>query len=397
VATNTFQKTSASWGLIGGLLLLMSPMTANADIKTVSVKGEAAIIKGDKDQGLKDAKREARRRAVEEGAGVLVQSNTVVRNFQLVSDEITTSAKGVIVEEQWGKPAYTDNSVSVELTAKVSPEAIQDAMCTIIKANHDPKVALVFAERVGKHGMPYQKKISERGPMETLFTQALMDSCFTIVEPGVAITEISSTGDIPKATIDEIASNADAQYILIGKADTLYKEASGSFFKGTGMKPYTVASHIKLFSVETLRVEATATANHVIPGTNSLAILNVKDDDDKGRKKIETKVVAPIMDELFGRIAKRWSSDLVNAAQVQVIVKGIKKYRDAKSFVKAVKGAFSGVTINQRGVKNGQGTFDLALEGGSDAFAAKMDGSKAAGREIVVLEVTRGKIVLELK
>ena len=101
MATNTFQKTSASWGLIGGLLLLMSPMTANADIKTVSVKGEAAVIKGDKDQGLKDAKREARRRAVEEGAGVLVQSNTVVRNFQLVSDEITTSAKGVIVEEQW--------------------------------------------------------------------------------------------------------------------------------------------------------------------------------------------------------------------------------------------------------------------------------------------------------
>jgi hypothetical protein len=39
----------------------------------------------------------------------------------------------------------------------------------------------------------------------------------------------------------------------------------------------------------------------------------------------------------------------------------------------------------------------LALEGGSDAFAAKMDGSKAGGREIVVLEVTRGKVVLELK
>ena len=397
MATKLFQKASRYWGVLGGLLLVLAPLNANAEIKSVSVKGEAAIIKGDKDQALKDAKREARRRAVEEGAGVLVQSNTVVRNFQMVSDEITTTANGVIVEEQWGKPVYSSNTVAVDLVAKVSPEAIQDAMCTVIKANHDPKVALVFAERVGKHGMPYQKKIAERGPMETLFTQALMDSCFTIVETGVAVTEISSSGDIPKTTIDEIAANADAQYILLGKADTLYKEATGSFFKGTGMKPYTISSHIKLFSVETLRVEATASANYNIPGTNSLAILNVPDDEDKSRKKVDTKVVAPIMDELFGRIAKRWSSDLVNAAQVQVIVKGIKKYRDAKSFVKAVKGAFSGATINQRGVKNGRGTFDLALEGGSDAFAAKMDGSKAAGREIVVLEVTRGKVVLELK
>jgi hypothetical protein len=397
VATKTFQKASRYLGILGGLLLVLSPLTVNAEIKSVSAKGEAAIIKGDKAQALKDAKREARRRAVEEGAGVMVKSNTVVRNFQLVSDEITTSANGVIVDEQWSKPAYGDNTVSIELVAKVSPEAIADAMCTVIKANHDPKVALVFAERVGKHGMPYQKKIAERGPMETMFTQALMDSCFTIVEPGVAVTEISNTGDIPKATIDEIAANSDAQYILIGKADTLYKEATGSFFKGTGMKPFTISGHVKLFSVETLRVEATAAESVNIPGTNSQAVLNVPDDEDRSRKKVETKVVDPIMDELFSRIAKRWSSDLVNNAQVQVIVKGIKKYRDAKSFVKAVKGAFSGATINQRGVKNGQGTFDLALEGGSDAFAAKMDGSKAGGREIVVLEVTRGKVILELK
>ena len=377
--------------------MALTPVAAQADIKTVSVSGEAAIIKGDKDQGLKDAKREARRRAVEQGAGVLVQSNTVVRNFQLVSDEITTAAKGVIVEEQWGKPAYTDNAVSIELTAKVSPEAIQDAMCTVIKANHDPKVALIFAERTGKHGMEYQEKIAERGQMEALFTQALMDSCFTIVEPGVPVTKVSSTGDFPKETIDAIAENSDAQYILVGKADTLYKEQTGSIFKGTGMKPFSVSAHVKLFSVETLQVEATGSANTVIPSTNALAILNVKDDTDKSRTKIDAKVVGPVMDSLFGRIAKRWSSDLVNAARVQVIVTGIKKYRDAKSFVKAVKGAFSGATINQRGVKNGKGTFDLELEGGSDAFAAKMDGAKAGGREIVVLEVTRGKIVLELK
>ena len=86
MATKLFQQASRYWGVLGGLLLALAPMNANAEIKSVSVKGEAAIIKGDKDQALKDAKREARRRAVEEGAGVLVQSNTVVRNFQMVSD-----------------------------------------------------------------------------------------------------------------------------------------------------------------------------------------------------------------------------------------------------------------------------------------------------------------------
>ena len=90
----------SSVALVGLGLLVASP--AEAGIKKVTVVGEAAAVDGNQEQSEAAAKRAARRAAVEEGAGVLVESNTIVRNFQMVSDEIATSARGVIVDETWG-------------------------------------------------------------------------------------------------------------------------------------------------------------------------------------------------------------------------------------------------------------------------------------------------------
>ena len=57
--------------ITAALLLSLAAPAALADTKTVSVEGEAAIVEGDAAQTEKDAKRDARRKAVEQGAGVL--------------------------------------------------------------------------------------------------------------------------------------------------------------------------------------------------------------------------------------------------------------------------------------------------------------------------------------
>ena len=123
-------KQSAVWFVVAAL----AAGNAYADVKTVTVEAEAAIVAGDPSATENEAKRQARRKAIEEGAGVLVTSNSIMRNYALVADEIATSAKGVITDEVWGplQDGATANTKKIKLTAKVSPEAVSDSICTVL-------------------------------------------------------------------------------------------------------------------------------------------------------------------------------------------------------------------------------------------------------------------------
>ncbi|HEY1099584.1 MAG TPA: hypothetical protein VGF99_11680, partial [Myxococcota bacterium] len=198
--------------LVGGL----APAHAQ-DVKTVSVIGEAAFT-GDAAATERDARRDARRKAIEEGVGVSVSSNSLVRNFELVADEVSTEAKGIIQDEKWGAllDGATSSTKKISLTAKVSRDIaeLEKAACTVVKANHDPKIALVIVEKMGDQ----EKWTTERGLFEAMFAESMMNSCFTLVESGVKVTEVSANGDLPQETINEIVKNADAQYVILGQA-----------------------------------------------------------------------------------------------------------------------------------------------------------------------------------
>lgn len=362
---------------------------ANAATKRVQVTAEVAAVKGDKAQTMKRAKREARRKAVEQGAGTLVESNTIIRNYQLVADEIVTKAKGVIVREEWGALKTEGDIAKIALTADVSPEAIESAICTVIKANHDPKIALVLVEKTGKDGGDWKV---ERGLVEALFTDRLMESCFTMVEPGVKVTEVSRSGDIPEETIQKIIKNTDAQYIFVGQSKVIESDTSGqAIFQGNNMKSYSMSLSGRLVNVETKAIEASVAEHAQVLGISPEHALRYK-----ANKARSFGVIDKVLDGLMQKVTKRWSSELVNAGQVQVIVRGVKNFRAARAFDKAVKKEWATAGVERRSLKGGQATYDISVEGGADEFAAGIEGKRVGKSTVEVLEVTRGKVVLKL-
>jgi hypothetical protein len=376
---------NAAWLLLSAL----AAPAALADVKNVTVEGEAAIIEGDPALTEKNARRDARRKAVEQGAGVLVQSNTIVRNFQMVADEIATSAKGVIVDEQWG--ALTDGETKttkkIKLTAKVSPEAIESSICTVVKANHDPKISIVFVEKVGDE----QRWTTERGIIEAMFTEAFLNSCFTIVESGVKVTEVSANGDLPQSAIKEIVENSNAQYVLLGSGKVIKSDGKNTLLADTRMNSYSIVASVKLINVATNEVEAVATKNQQILGISPENALKAASTSGKGRV-----VVDDAMNDLLKKVAERWTGELVNAGKVQVVVKNVPNYGAAKAFKELCEKALNGETIEQRDVKGGSASFDITVEGGSDTIAGAIEGKKAGKYTVEVVEVARGKVILKL-
>ncbi|MBM4280963.1 MAG: hypothetical protein FJ137_09440 [Deltaproteobacteria bacterium] len=360
---------------------------AFADVKTVTVVAEVADT-GNAESVEREAKRQARRQAVEQGAGVLVSSNSIMRNYQLIADEIATTAKGVILDEQWGplEPGKTASTKQIRLVAKVSPDAIPDSICTVMKQNHDPKVAMVFVEKVGDE----DKWSTERGLLEAMFAGAFVDACFTVVEAGVKVTEVSANGDLPKSAIDEIVKNADAQYVILGAGKVIKAKVGADSVLGDKMNSYSVSANLKLVNTSTSEIEAVATKQMQVVGISAEKALEASD------SKLKKNLTGLILDELLSKIAKRWTSDMVNAGRVSVLVQGVGSLKAATAFKELVAKSFTGARVDQRQVKGGQASFDIEVEGGAEKLAETIEGKKAGSWTIEVIEVTRGKVVLKL-
>lgn len=382
-------KRMKSWAPVVAAFGLVLSGAAEAKVKTVTVTAEVAAVKGDKAQTERRVKREARRMAVEQGAGTLVESNTIVRNYQLVADEIVTKAKGVITSEEWGPLQLDGDIAKIQLTATVSPEAIENAICTVIKANHDPRIALVMVEKTGKDGDPWKV---ERGLVEALVTERLMGACFTLVEPGFKVTEVSANGDLPQEVMEKLVKNTNAQYVFFAAAKVIESDTSGqAVFKDGSMKSYSMSISGRLINVETNVVEASVAEHTQVLGISPEHALRFK----AGRGRAFA-VVDKALDTLMQRITKRWADELVNAGKVLVTVQNVKNFKSAQAFDRVVKATFTNAGLERRSLKGGTGVWDLEIEGGADEFAASIEGKRVDKQTVEVLEVTRGKVVIKL-
>lgn len=369
------------------LTALLVAGAAQAEIKTVNVTAEVEAVEGDKQRTMDRAKREARRQAVEQGAGTLITSTSVVADFELVSDEITSSAKGVITKEKWGELKIAGGVAKITLEAKVRPEAAASAVCQSVKQNHDPKIAAVIVEKRGKEDSDWK---IERGVVESMIVGRLVENCFTMVEPGVRVTKVSAQGDLDQETINKIVENANAKFVLLGSAKMIEANTEGTLLGKTKMKSFSISANLKLVDVDTNQIIAVTSGQTQVLGISPDHAMKAK-----GGEKTYGMLDKQLSD-LFTAVVEKWSKDAVNASKVEVIVKNVANYKSMRSLQKQMEKAFSKGSVAKRGLKNKKAVFFVDVEGGADEFAAEMEGKKIGKLSVEVLEVVRGKVILQL-
>jgi len=128
------------------LLLVSQPCLAQTNVLTVEGYGSSHS------SALSDAKR----KAVEQGIGTLIASQTVVKNFQLISDRIYSKADGFVKSyKELGSRQESDGSFVVKIEAEVTAildEVVKDQMATdlLLQWMHKPRfMFLIDEENVG--------------------------------------------------------------------------------------------------------------------------------------------------------------------------------------------------------------------------------------------------------
>jgi len=162
-------KTRSLYGTIIALSLLMlfsasvSPNVCwSQEYKEITVSGTADIVSGNEEQAKKLAVHDALRTAVEMGVGVVIQSSTEVKDFEVIKDEIKSNAEGYVKEYDIIKEGAKSGRYNVTLRAKVMTEKINEAfkkrLGKAAQALGNPSITFVLTT---------WKKIAEKGGFES--------------------------------------------------------------------------------------------------------------------------------------------------------------------------------------------------------------------------------------
>ncbi len=130
----------------GGTGLLTPPVAHAAEVEA---EGVAAILNNNMAGARKQALLNAQRNAVEQGVGLILDSRSVAENFQIIRDQVLTSAQGfvsryTVLSEG---PAPDQQSYTVRIKADVSEDLLEDrlsALRILHKAMGNKRVMVVY-------------------------------------------------------------------------------------------------------------------------------------------------------------------------------------------------------------------------------------------------------------
>jgi hypothetical protein len=159
-------------------------VVSGGDGTEVLAEGAAAIAAGAdiaRDQALRDALR----KAVEQGVGTYVSSESRVQNFQLISDRIYSQASGYVASYRVVSEDRADDLYRVVVRARVKLDRIEDDLAAIgilVQEQGRPRI-LVLVKLVGNtDDFTVAGNMMDREMVETRIVAYLQDRGFPVVD-----------------------------------------------------------------------------------------------------------------------------------------------------------------------------------------------------------------------
>ena len=174
------------------MLLAALPCPAIAKPLCVESEGEAEIIGADIPSAKTEAISRAKWAAVEQVAGVEINSRTIVENAALLDDIISSQARGVVTSHRLLREQKTSDSVKVRVTACVEPAQARDAVSPL--ALNSAVVAFVPSRQLASSGK------DARYDDTTSFSEALNNA---LIQKGFTVRDLAGGTAVKGADLDK--------------------------------------------------------------------------------------------------------------------------------------------------------------------------------------------------
>ena len=345
---------------------------ASPETRVVETIGMAAVGEAGEASARDLAIADALRKAVEQAVGTFVSSDTMVENYQVLSDTVYTQAQGFVTGYTITNESQTAGSYLVQVRAEVSTGALShelDAMGLIQMKVERPRVLFMIAEKnIGQKRYvywwwgetEYMGETVDISAAETALKELFVNRGFNVVDiSGSAWTfEISDAFRVVDLTKDgarSVGRDLNADIVVYGKAVA----TEGRSTPGSALGLYIADITAQAVRVDDGMVLG-ASSGH---GTSkNISVIT------GGMEALSNASV-----ELGGTLAEQIMTKWSGPQTVTVRLAGVTDYKELADFKRRLKGIVRGIeAVYQRSFSGGVAVLELETSVSAQMIADDM-------------------------
>ncbi|MBI5492212.1 MAG: flagellar assembly protein T N-terminal domain-containing protein [Deltaproteobacteria bacterium] len=369
-----------------------------AESKTIEATGTATISPDNAAAARDAAIGDALRKAVEQAVGTLVSSETMVENYQVLSDNVYTRTQGYIRSYAVIKEAQAQGLYQVTVRAIVGVGPLEDdlgAMGLLQRKVQRPRVLFMISEKNIGHRYysfwwwgrsEYRGETVDISSAETSLKELFGKKGFNVVDimaarSGVATGSISApfevqdafkVEDLTQTAVRQIGREINADVVVYGKALAT---------EGPRTPGSAVSSYIADMTAQAVNVD-----DGVVLGASKGHGISRNVSGVTGGTEAISRAATEAGERLIEQITAKW----VGPSYITMRITNITDYRKITDFTKALKVRVRGISaIYQRKFVPGEAVFEIESKSSAQAIA---DQVSRLGLPFKVMETTQNTI-----
>ncbi|MBW2514491.1 MAG: flagellar assembly protein T N-terminal domain-containing protein [Deltaproteobacteria bacterium] len=370
---------------------------ASTPSTSASAEGVGVIVDNNTALARDQAIQDALRLVVEQAAGTMVSSETLVQNYEVLRDQIYAKSQGYIQRYEVTDETIQDNLYKVTIQASVASGNLKDdiqALGLLMARKNMPRVMIMVAEQnVGMHTYIYwwgvKAGAADLSITENVLMEKLARKGFQVVDHAVAskTLEIKDPYKIESLSNDAIRSIGnlyDAEVVIYGKA---LSKLAGSVM-GSSMKSAQADVSLRVVGTDTGRVLASATHHAAAVHPN---------ESTAGADALKLAAEG-IADQLITQIVTQWSQDVSGCSLIRLVVSDIVSYSHLVKLKEMIQKRVRGVSgLYQRDFDAGTATLDVSVPAASQKLADELVMIDYGEFTVDITNITQNSISLKMK
>ena len=359
---------------------------AAGDGTKVTANGTANLYANDTARSREEAIEAARRDAVEQVSGVFIQSESEMKNFDLVKDEVLSRTQGYVRNTKVIKEGAANNLYTVTIEAEVVKAAflkqMNDSLEEMYRRVGKPRVMLLVREFKNDAD---PANASDQGVAAREVRKILLAQGFTFVDPRIVtrtqLSEVAKGKAADKNAFVALGQATKAEIVMIGEVRTSNKGVMNRFQR--------VQAEMSMDVVKT--------DNGVVMASQTSAAVDLHIDENTATTNALQKVAQEITPKLAEQISYQWIKEKNEGASIELTVKGA-SFGDLAALRRSLSNEVRGVKgVTQRSFSQGTALLVLTTKETSDRVAEALSEAKFGTFSLEIEDVTPTSLIVHLK
>jgi hypothetical protein len=362
-------------------LVGLAPQISHSQSTTVESQGVAAIVRGNRDISRDKAIEDALRNAVEQATGSLIENQTLVENYQLLSDKIYSQSRGYVQTYEVLNEKEDQGLYRVTIQATVASGDLKNdlrALNLLMRQVRKPRVMVLFEETMSEG-------VKSGRLAEDAISKVLLDSGFKLVDADTVRRNLGQdkvqgllAGDGRVAAV--ISDKYGAEMLLLGTAQAVTNEVTIGDIKINSNQAVISA---KLVRADTGEVKVSETRQAAKPHVNSLS----------GIQMAIAEASELLANDMIDKIIQVFHEEVYNIANVNLTIFGLQGYGHLQEVIQLISDNVRGIKeIYQRTYTMGTAELEVELTGSTQSLAADLTTRKFGNYKFDIKESTHNQL-----